>query len=67
MGGITQRREVLDHLLEYGSITSWEAIEKFHITRLSEYIRVLRSEGKNIESEWEQKGDKKWVRYVLSV
>ena len=42
---------ILAHLQEYGSITSLEAIEKYHCTRLSQYIHLLRKEGYAIESE----------------
>ena len=60
----TQRLMVFDHLLQHGTISSWEAIQKYHITRLSEYIRQLRSEGKNIESHWKQNEEgKRWVEY----
>ena len=42
---------ILDHLLEYGSITSLVAIELYQCTRLSHYIYLLRKEGYVIESE----------------
>ena len=42
---------ILEHLQEHGSITSLEAIEKYHCTRLSHYIYLLRKEGYAIESE----------------
>ena len=61
----TQRRQVLDHLLKYGTISSWTAIQEYHITRLSEYIRQLRSEGKNIVSTWKEANGKRWVEYSL--
>lgn len=35
-------RLVLEHLKEYGSITSWEAIEKYGATRLSAIIYNIR-------------------------
>ena len=31
-----------EHLLKYGSITSWEAVMRYGITRLSAYIYILR-------------------------
>lgn len=61
----TQRMQVLLHLIEYGEITSWCAIQEYHITRLSEYIRALRAEGKNIQSVWEEMNGKRYVRYIL--
>ena len=42
---------ILEHLLEYGSITSLVAIELYHCTRLSHYIYLLRKEGYVIESK----------------
>ena len=45
-------KEVINHLLTYGSITSWEAIEKFRATRLSGIIYNLRHHyNMNITSE----------------
>lgn len=63
----TARDRVLDHLEEHGTITSWEAIQNYGITRLSEYIRQLRRDNYIIESNWTENinryGDK--VRYVI--
>ena len=63
----TQKDRVLDHLKEHGTITSWEAIQNYGITRLSEYIRQLRRDGYIITSNWTENinryGDK--VRYVI--
>ena len=42
---------ILEHLQENGSITSIEAIEKYHCTRLSHYIYLLRKDGHTILSE----------------
>lgn len=44
----SQKKIVLDHLLNNDSITSIEAIEKYRITRLSDRIFNLRKEGHNI-------------------
>lgn len=63
----TARDRVLEHLKKYKTITSWEAIQNYGITRLSEYIRQLRSDGCVITSNWTENinryGDK--VRYVI--
>ena len=40
----TQLRQIENHLLVHGNITSWKAITSYSITRLSEYIRKLRHE-----------------------
>ena len=42
---------ILEHLQKHGSITSLEAIEQYHCTRLSHYIYLLRKDGYVIESE----------------
>lgn len=49
---LTQTDIILNHLRKYGSITSWEAIKKYHITRLSAKIYELRKSGSKIESRW---------------
>lgn len=48
---MTQEEKVLRHLKQFGSITSWEAIMEYGITRLSAKIFNLRKEGYEIESE----------------
>jgi len=48
---MTQKEQILKHLRKYKKITSWEAITKYRITRISEYIRQLRTEGYNITTE----------------
>lgn len=68
---ITQEMRVLNYMLDNGSITSWEAIKEFGITRLSAKIFNLRRDGYFIENEWEHSinryGDKvKYARYVLN-
>ena len=39
------------HLIEKGSITSWQAIKEYGSTRLSDVIYRLRNKGMNIRSE----------------
>lgn len=41
---------ILKHSLEKGSITSYEAIQKYGCTRLSQYIYLLRKNGYIINS-----------------
>ena len=48
---MTQEQKVLRHLQEIGSITSWEAIMEYGITRLSAIILNLKKQGYEIESE----------------
>ena len=47
----TQYNDVLQYLKIHGSITSMEAWSKFHITRLSARIHVLRKLGYNIKTD----------------
>ena len=39
------------HLIEKGKITSWEAINEYGATRLSDIIYRLRNKGMNIRNE----------------
>ena len=42
---MTQKEQILTHIKEHGSITSWDAIMEYGVTRLSHYIYCLRNEG----------------------
>ena len=46
----TQVEKVLIHLIKFGEITSWEAIQTYRITRLSDKIYLLRKKGINIST-----------------
>lgn len=61
---MTQKEKILNHLNRYGKITSWEAIQRYRITRLSEYIRELRVEGHTIESQWIKGKGNPFVKYL---
>jgi len=54
---------VRKHLLKRRKITSWEAIEKFRATRLSDIIWKLRGRGYSIASEWVTNKD--GMRYTV--
>lgn len=67
---MTHYERILDHLQKHGSITSWEAINNYGVTRLSHYIYLLRNQGYNITSKQETQlnrfGDKvHFNKYVL--
>jgi hypothetical protein len=47
----THYDRILRHLKDFGSITSWEAIEEYGCTRLSAIIYMLRQVGYIITSE----------------
>lgn len=46
-----QKTAVLEHIKKHGSITSWEAIENYRITRISAIIKFLKQDGHNIVTE----------------
>ena len=48
---MNKTEKVLEHLKEYGSITSMEAIENYSATRLSAIIYNLRKRGYDIVTE----------------
>jgi len=47
----SQRDAVLWHFHTHGSITSWEAIKEYGITRLGHYVFILRKEGYKIHTQ----------------
>lgn len=48
----TQLDKIRIHLLTHRQISSWQAIKLYRITRLAEYIRILRVEGVKITDRW---------------
>lgn len=48
---MTQIEKVLRHMQEFGSISSWEAITEYNITRLGARIYELKKLGYSIISE----------------
>lgn len=46
----SKTNEIKNYLQEHGHITAWEAIEKFHVTRLAVVISRLREKGWEIET-----------------
>jgi hypothetical protein len=64
-------RRVLNYMLDFDGITSWEAIREFGATRLSAIIFNLRKKGFIIENEWietkNRYGDNvRFVKYSLN-
>ena len=55
---------VLNHFAKKKSITSWEAIQKYGITRLADTIFKLKGRGHNIMTVIEQTDGKRWARYT---
>lgn len=61
---------VYEHLKAYGSITTWEAIKEYGVTRLSAVIYILRKEGYKIISETETTTNRfgkkvNYAKYIL--
>lgn len=49
---MTHEQLVLRHLIDFGSITTWEAFQEYGNTRLSAYILLLRKKGYNIQTDY---------------
>ena len=67
---MNKTQKILNHLRINGSITSWEAIQEYGVTRLSAIIFNLRKRGMFIISErvtfTDRYGDKaNFAKYVL--
>ncbi len=63
----TQKDLVMKHLINHGSISSWEAIQKYRITRLGAIIFTLKQEGVDIGGKMEHnKKGNHWKRYSLT-
>lgn len=61
---------VKEHLLEHGSITSWEAIQQYGATRLASIICNLRKQGYDIRTIMREETDRfgntcQYANYVL--
>jgi len=63
--GLGQLTQVREHLVKHGSLTSWDAIQTYRLTRLSQYILLLRQYGYQIDSVWEHNDTRRWVKYIL--
>lgn len=65
----TMKDRILNWLMDFGTITTWDAIQHLGCTRLSEYIRQLRLEYE-IDDEWlvaknRYGEDVKYKKYIL--
>ena len=61
----TQENQILNHLKKHKFITSWEAIQKYRITRLSARIYELREKGHNIITKNVSENGKRFAEYSL--
>lgn len=67
---LSQRQLIEDHLRMHGTITTIQAFNLYGITRVSEYIRVMRSEGikiRSVKKTGQNRFGKEtwWVAYTL--
>jgi hypothetical protein len=60
---MTKINLVAKHLISKKKITSWEAIERYHATRLADIIYDLKAEGWDILTEMVKEPD--GVRYAV--
>ena len=66
-----KHQQVLEHLQEYGTITSWQAITEYGATRLASIICNLRKRGYDIETITIMDKDRngnvcQYAKYVLN-
>ena len=66
----TKTKQVLNHLNQYGTITSWQAIQQYGATRLSAIIFNLKKQGYNIHTITMEDTDRngntcQYAKYVL--
>lgn len=59
----TQKELVLNHLKKRKRITSWDAIQKYGITRLAHYIYQLKNTH-DIRTVTEHGEGRRWAKYV---
>jgi hypothetical protein len=65
---LSQTKLVLQHLMEHGSITSYEAIKLYGATRLSAIIYILRHDyGYNIPKHYKQVTTRSGVKTNIAV
>ena len=67
----TKFNQVKEHLENYGTITSWQAIQQYGATRLSDIIFRLRKQGYDIETKTECAKDRngntcQFAKYILN-
>ena len=65
-----KHKQVLEHLQQYGTITSWQAIQTYGATRLASIICNLRKRGYEIDTVMIKDKDRNgnvcdYAKYVL--
>lgn len=64
---LSQKQKVLKHLKQHRTITSWEAITHYGITRLASRISDLRNDGVAIVAKmvYDKQRNERWAEYKL--
>lgn len=64
---ITQHKAIIGYLRYYNTrgITTFEAFEKLHITKLTTRISELKQQGYEFLQVWETNGETRYYRYFL--
>lgn len=62
---LSQTDQILKHLDMYDTITTWEAISKYRITRLSAHIQFIEERGIPVYTRNVSSDGKHWVEYSL--
>lgn len=68
---MTKFQQVKEHLENYCTITSWQAIQQYGATRLSDIIFRLRKQGYDIQTKTECAKDRngntcQFAKYILN-
>lgn len=50
----TQRYKIVNYILAFGSITSWEAYRDLGVTQFATRIKELKEKGYLFETKWEK-------------
>ena len=66
----TQKERIIDYIIQFGSISSWEAYKDLGITQLGARIDQLKKDGFQFETEWVHSENRygeiaKYKRYKL--
>jgi hypothetical protein len=62
---MSYKQRIADFLVKNGYLTFFDALNQIGTTRASEYIRQLRREQWQIETEWRSAGKKRYGVYRL--
>ena len=62
---MSQAKDILKHLNDYGSITPLEALEDIGCMRLAARVNDLRRDGHPIRTDLVKRNGKVWARYSL--